>query len=300
MRFLVFLALLIAFSLPLQARPLVTAEWVAAQAENEGIRIIDVGRMPGEFLTARIPGSVFTDYKKDGWRVERNGVPDVMNTVPALESLLGRLGISSDKHVILVAPGHSAYDMASATRIYWTLKVLGHEKISVLDGGFVAYALKKLPLEGGPAKPAKTAVYTAHQSSGLEAFLPEVSESKLPLVDARPSDEFLGINKSDKVLRPGTLPGAVNLPLVWMTVDGKGLFRTAAELKSLFAFAKVKADKPMIVFCNTGHTASLIWFVAHELLGNSQVRLYDGSLAEWSLDPRRPMSQLSPANGCCN
>lgn len=292
MRLLAFLLLLHFLPNPLMAQPLVTADWVAAQMNNEAVRIVDVGRLPGEFLTAHIPGAAFTDYKKDGWRVERNGVPDVMNTVPALEALLGRLGISPGTHVVLVAPGLSAYDMASATRLYWTLKVLGHEKVSVLDGGLASFVQMKLPLEAGPAKPRKAEIYAARPNSGLEAFLPEVAETTLPLIDARPSDEYLGINKSDKVLRPGTLPNALNLPLVWMTVDGKGLFRNAAEMKALFAFAKVKRDGPMIVFCNTGHTASLVWFVAHELLGNSQARLYDGSLAEWSLDPGRPMNRI--------
>ncbi|CAA6603653.1 3-mercaptopyruvate sulfurtransferase [Rhodospirillaceae bacterium LM-1] len=292
MRFLGFLVALLLLSLPLKAQPLVTADWLASQAKNEEVRIVDVGRTSAEYLTAHIPGSAFTDYKKDGWRIERGAVPDVMNTVPALETLLGRLGVSAEKHVVFAAPGQSAYDMAAATRLYWTLKMLGHEKVSVLDGGLAGYAQMKLPLESGPARPAKQAVYTARSVFGLDAMLPEVSESKLPLVDARPSDEFLGINKSDKVLRPGTLAGAVNLPLVWMTVDGKGAFRKQAELKSLFAYAKVQSDAPMIVFCNTGHTASLVWFVAHELLGNDQARLYDGSLAEWTLSPERPLMKI--------
>jgi thiosulfate/3-mercaptopyruvate sulfurtransferase len=94
------------------------------------------------------------------------------------------------------------------------------------------------------------------------------------------------------VQRYGTLPGAINLPLVWMTTDGKGFFRKPEELKALFSYARVPVDGSQIVFCNTGHTASLVWFVAHELLGNSQARLYDGSLAEWSLDPGRPMNRI--------
>lgn len=293
MRFVFLFALTLLLALPLRAQPLVTADWVAAQATNEAVRIVDVGRTPGEFLTAHIPAAAFTDYKKDGWRVERNGVPEVMNAIPALESLLGRLGVAPDKHVVLAAPGQSAYDMAAATRLYWTLKMLGHDRVSVLDGGLAAYVQRKLPLESGPARAVKAQAYSARPAAGLDALLAEVSETRLPLIDSRPSDEFLGINKSDKVQRAGTMPGAMNVPLVWMTVDGKGTFRQPAELKSLFAYAKVQPDAPMIVFCNTGHTASLVWFVAHELLGNSHARLYDGSLAEWSLDPRREVVRLA-------
>lgn len=292
MRGAALLAFLLAFPFSLMAQPLVTAEWVAAKAGAEEIRIVDVGRLPAEFLAAHIPGSVFTDYKKDGWRVDRQGVPDIMNSVPALEALLGRLGISPGKHVVLAASGQSAYDMASATRLYWTMKMLGHEKVSVLDGGLAAYAQKKLPLEAGPPRPFRAESYSASPAAGLDAQLAEILDTKLMMVDARPSDEYLGINKSDKVLRYGTLDKAVNLPLLWMTVDGKGKLHTLPELKTLFAYAHVPSDAPMIVFCNTGHTASLVWFVAHELLGNSQARLYDGSLAEWSLDPGRTMMRL--------
>ncbi|MBF0354865.1 MAG: sulfurtransferase [Alphaproteobacteria bacterium] len=291
-RLLALVALCLAVSLPAMAQPLVSAEWLSRHLTDSDIRVIDVGRSAGEFLSAHIPGSAFTDYKKDGWRVERNGVPDVMNTVPALESLLGRLGVSHETHVILVAQGTSAYDMASATRLYWTLKMLGHEGVSILDGGLSGYAQKKLPLEAGPPKRIEAVAFAARPSTGLSALLDEVATGSTLLVDSRPSDEYLGINKSDKVQRYGTLPGAINLPLVWMTVDGKGFFRKPEELKALFAFAKVPASGRQIVFCNTGHTASLVWFVAHELLGNSLARLYDGSLAEWSLDPGRPMKQI--------
>lgn len=288
-KLLVLAALFVSVSMPAKAQPLVSAQWLAQHLTDSEIRVIDVGRSAGEFLAAHIPGSVFTDYKKDGWRVERDGIPEMMNTVPALETLLGRLGVSHETHVILVAPGLSAYDMASATRLYWTLKMLGHSKLSILDGGLMGYAQKKLPLEAGPPKPFPAAAYSARPASGIEALLADVTQSKLALIDARTSDEYLGINKSDKVQRYGTLPGAINLPLVWMTVDGKGFFRKPEDLKALYSFAKAPVDSPQIVFCNTGHTASLVWFVTYELLGNKQTRLYDGSLAEWSMDIKRPM-----------
>ncbi len=292
-RLLILAAIFFAIPVTAKAQPLVSAQWLAQHLTDSEIRVVDVGRGAGEFLAAHIPGSAFTDYKKDGWRVERDGVPEVMNTVPAL---LTRLGVSHETHVILVAPGLSAYDMASATRLYWTLKVLGHAKMSVLDGGLMGYAQAKLPMEAGPPKPSSPAVYLARPASGLDASLDEVSQSKLPMIDARTSDEYLGINKSDKVRRYGTLPGAINLPLVWMTVDGKGAFRQPEKLRMLFSLAKAPVDGPQIVFCNTGHTASLVWFVAYELLGNKQARLYDGSLAEWSMDPGRPMTVPMPIN----
>ncbi|MBF0168998.1 MAG: sulfurtransferase [Alphaproteobacteria bacterium] len=293
-RLFALVAFFLALSLSAAAQPLVSAEWLSQHLTDSDIRIVDVGRSAGEFLSAHIPGSAFTDYKKDGWRVERNGVPEMMNTVPALEILLGRLGVSHETHVILVAMGASAYDMASATRLYWTLMMLGHAKVSILDGGLIGYAQKKFALEAGPPKQS-SAAFMARPASNFEATLQDVVAGKEMRVDARPNDEYLGINKSEKVQRYGTLAEALNLPLVWMTVDGRGFFRKPEELKALFAFAKVPLDGQQIVFCNTGHTASLVWFVAHELLGNKDARLYDGSLAEWSLDSNRKMVRLAPS-----
>ena len=210
-RLLVCLVLCFVLPLPALAQPLVSAEWLGQHLSDPEIRVLDVGRSAGEFLSAHIPGSVFTDYKKDGWRIERNGVPEMMNTVPALEALLGRLGVSPEAHVVLVAPGASAYDMASATRLYWTLKMLGHVRLSILDGGLIGYAQKKFALESGPPRQS-IATYSSRSTSELDASLQEVAAGKDMFIDARSSDEYLGINKSDKVQRYGTLPGAINLP----------------------------------------------------------------------------------------
>jgi thiosulfate/3-mercaptopyruvate sulfurtransferase len=87
----------------------------------------------------------------------------------------------------------------------------------------------------------------------------------VPLIDTRPSDQFLGINRSRSVKGKGTLPGARNLPLTWLTEDDGGRFRSESELSRLAAFAGVPPRGRQIVFCNTGHTASLGWFVLHEI-----------------------------------
>ena len=75
------------------------------------------------------------------------------------------------------------------------------------------------------------------------------------------------------------------MPLTNLTQEGA--FKTPAALAALFAEADLAAAGPVTCFCNTGHMAALGWFVAHELLGNSAARLYDGSLAAWSQDPER-------------
>ncbi len=116
------------------------------------------------------------------------------------------------------------------------------------------------------------------------------------LVDNRPNNQYLGVNKLGRTKRYGTLPGARNLPENWVTVNGGGTFRDRATLEKLYAAAGVPTSGAQISFCNTGHWASLGWFISHELLGNGEARLYDGSMIEWSADAAAPMERRIQLN----
>ncbi len=117
-------------------------------------------------------------------------------------------------------------------------------------------------------------------------------KSGASLLDSRPTDQHLGVSKSGAITRTGTLPGSVSLPGRWVTVNDKGTFRSISALKKLYQFRQVSNAKDRIVFCNTGHWASLGWFVDSELLGNKTAKVYDGSMAQWSRLPagEHPMS----------
>lgn len=96
--------------------------------------------------------------------------------------------------------------------------------------------------------------------------------------------------------RAGTLPGAKSVPGEWLTENGGGRFRSKSALAQLFEIGGVQPDQEMFTFCNTGHWASLPWFVAHEILGNNKVQLYDGSLADWTVNPAAPVEQKIKLN----
>ena len=178
--------------------------------------------------------------------------------------------------------------------------MLGHDAVSVLDGGMAAYTRErdkdKKPvnsLEAGEVKlPPKT--FKAALRADMLVSKDQVKQvlgTDITLVDNRPNNQYLGVNKHGKAKRYGTLPGAKNLPENWLTVNGGGSFRDSRALETLFAAAGVPTSGPQISFCNTGHWASLGWFVSHELLGNGEARMYDGSVVEWSADPSAPMER---------
>ena len=282
------------------APPLVDPAWIKDHIGKPGVVFLDVRGSAGAFRAGHIPGAVFTSYGRDNWRVKINKVPGMLPPVKDLEKLIGRLGIGNKDHVVLVPGGYSSGEMGVATRIYWTFKVLGYDKVSILDSGMVGYASDRgNPIEKTFAQPEPKTFksnFRAEYLATAEDIKKALAGDGTALLDNRPNDQYLGINKSGSVIRNGTLKGAVNLPGIWTTVNNGGKFRTADALRRLYAAAKAPTEGKAITFCSTGHWASLGWFVNSELLGNKNTKLYDGSMADWSRDPANPMDQRVKLN----
>ncbi len=287
------------------AEPLVSVAWVKAQLGKPGIVFLDVrsgaGVTKDVYLKGHIPGAIFTDYAKSGWREKTSaGVEGQMPAPDKLEQVIGRHGIDNASHVVLIAEGRSAADMGAATRIYWTLKVLGHDAVSILDGGFTAWLAEVdkdkrpvNPLEAQDVTPAAKTFKTSLRPDMLVSRddVKQAIVSKTPLIDNRPYDFHVGLTKSAAAKRAGTLPNAQSVPEGWLTENGGGNFRSKAQLAKIYATQQVSTSGDQITFCNTGHWASLGWFVSSEILGNRQARMYSGSMAEWTQDASAPVDR---------
>ena len=277
-------------------RTLIDSSWLDIHAGEPGIVIVDTRSRP-EFDAGHIPGAVHTDYGRDGWRVtDGNGTPgmfpDDSTGLGALAGRIGEMGIGNDSHIVLVPRGRDEVDLGVATRIYWTFKVLGHDNVSILDGGMAAYiedAVGPLTRDLAVRNPRVFKVALRKIMLLQEADVKQAMARGRPLIDARPIPQFQGRTKSGAVFRPGTIPGARSIPAANLTQARSGTLRGATALDRLFAAAGVGKEDAPILFCNTGHWASVAWFVASELLGLKDARLYDGSMAEWSADPTNPM-----------
>ncbi|MDZ7750643.1 MAG: rhodanese-like domain-containing protein [Gammaproteobacteria bacterium] len=272
-------------------QPLVDGNWIKANGCNAGVVVLDIrsekidGQSAGDYRKGHVPCAVHTDYHTAGWRTKVDNVPGMLAPVDKLEALIGALGIDNDTHVVISPRGNSAKSMGAATRVYWTLKVLGHDPVSILDGGTESYAANKTNvLEPGERKPQPKS-FRATLRSDMLVGRDEVQRAlaeRTGLVDYRGPDQFLGINRHAKVKQRGTLPGAANLPIEWLTIDNTGRYRSTRGLEEVYRLAKVPTDEGHIAFCNTGHNSAMGWFVASELLGNKDVRAYDGSMADWT------------------
>ncbi|MET0066513.1 MAG: rhodanese-like domain-containing protein [Candidatus Thiodiazotropha sp.] len=283
--------LLTILSLPVSATPLVTAEWIDQHKQDPNLVLLDL-QPEQNYLRFHIPGSVNTDVNQ--WRIEKQGQPKLLPPVKILEKMIGNLGIGNDTHVVLIPLGASAGDLTQAARLYWTFKVLGHDKVSILDGGLVSYAeARRYPLEKGsnPVTPTQfSARYRADYNPDTQAVRQALETTALA-VDNRSRAEYLGIYAGGRGERTGSLPNAVNLSYDWLTVNGGGKLQSEANLKKIYALSEVPLEGAQIHYCHTGNRAALGWFVSHEILGNTQARLYDGSTEVWAADPSLPMQQ---------
>ncbi|MEA3275653.1 MAG: sulfurtransferase [Pseudomonadota bacterium] len=273
------------------APPLVDATWMKANLNTPDLVVLDI-QEPKDYRRFHVPGAVNAPY--GSWRTSDKGVPvGMLPTTERLEALIGGLGIDNGKTVVVVSTGRGAGDLAAAARVFWTFKVLGHEAVSVLDGGLVSYAQGRNPLESPVNRPEPTK-YVARPDPELMLNI-EGAKALLAnqggFVDARSAGEFVGLYRGGKEERPGTIPGSKNLPYDWVTEDGSGKLRDAGALEALFAARGIAHEGEQVHFCHSGNRAALTWFAAYAVLGNKQARLYDGSMMEWARQEDLPVEQ---------
>jgi thiosulfate/3-mercaptopyruvate sulfurtransferase len=275
---------------------LVTPEILAGALGSPDLVIIDIRAAPegGQqaFEAGHIPGAVHSDYAADGWRAKVGNAPGMLPPLDHLAELAGRLGVTPPSKVVIVPAGLAASDLAAATRVYWTLKLIGHGQQAILDGGFKGWQTSpRLPIETGPSKARSAPPYPVVMQQKLRSTADATlvaSRSKLAtLVDARSASYFDGKEKAAEAARAGHIPGAVSRDYAAAFDPATGRFKPAGDLTALFGPVP---RGPAISYCNTGHTASFNWFVMSELLGRDEVSLYDGSMTDWTQDPERPVA----------
>jgi thiosulfate/3-mercaptopyruvate sulfurtransferase len=277
------------------APPLVSVDWLKQRLGAAELFVLDVrsaidGGGAEAYARGHIPGAVHSDYDKAGWRVTRDGVPFMLPTLAQLEKLIGELGIDEDKHVVVVPAGVHQTDFGSAARVYWTLKVAGLKRVSILDGGYAAWTARPAhPVETRPSPPSPT-IFTATIDKSMIAELAEVQRASAnggaTLVDARSAALFSGKEKG-QAAGYGHIPSAINVDSAVFYDAASNRLKTKAELAKLAA-AIPPGD--VVSYCNTGHWAATNWFVLRELLGRKSVRLYDGSMVEWTADESRQIA----------
>jgi len=276
--------------------PLVSVEWLQSHLGESGLVVIDIrsaidGGARSDFEAGHIPGAVYSSYTEAGWRQNSNGIPGMVPPVADLEALIGGLGIDNATDVVIVPAGVGSTDFGSAARIYWTFKLLGHDRVAILNGGHRAWLESGAPVAEGWQDPLP-ATFVADFRPHLLASVDDVARAPaagIQLVDNRPADQFAGQDQHPAARAAGTIPGARNLEQQHLTREGTAFLLDEAAIASLMAQANISRDQQTITFCNTGHWAALGWFAMSEIAGIDNVAMYDGSMVEWAQDANRPL-----------
>lgn len=295
-------ALAIGFVTPLYAEdatPLVKAEWVKANSGKDDVVILDIRDDIDKTELGDKPylaNAVVAPYASAGWRTEVDGVPGQLPPLEQISKLIGDLGIDNDDHVVIVPWGTDSSEFGGATRVYWTFKYLGHDQVSILDGGWRQYDAAGGERVSEPVKPEPATFTYDNLNEDLRATTEDVQaalDSGLKLIDGRPAEQYEGKSKSPVVRAEGTIPGSVNIQHSDLYSGEYALFASPETVKTLTEAVGLAEGEQNITFCNTGHWASIAWFGLSEVLGNKQTSMYDGSMAEWAADPDRPIENKS-------
>jgi len=259
---------------------LVDADWVEANLDTPGVVLVEVDEDTSAYAKGHIRGAVKIDWKQDLQDPVRRDFVDRQG----FESLLSARGIGNDDTVVLYGGNNNWF----AAYAYWYFRLYGHDNVKLLDGGRKKWELESRELVTEvPQRPATS--YTAsEQDLSLRAFRDEVVAAigKQNLVDVRSPDEFTGKLLApahlpqEQAQRAGHVPTARNIP--WSkSANDDGTFRADDELKELYGEAGVDFAKDTIAYCRIGERSAHTWFVLHEILGQANVKNYDGSWTEY-------------------
>lgn len=254
---------------------LVDAAWVEEHRRDPNVRIVALTPVD-EFEQGHIPGAAQIDWPDleltdtseaavERWRGE-------------VEAMLTALGVTPEQTVV-------AYDGGTlwAARVWWVLDYLGHADKRILNGGLPAWTAAGGEAETGPSRTAPTATpYRGTSNDGVLATLDEVAASledpTVVRIDARTAEEYA----------EGHIPGAVNVNFPQNAApEPPKVWKSAEELRALYATVGATPDKRIIPYCTTGVRSAVTSFTLR-LIGYERVELFTGSWAEWSAHPELP------------
>jgi thiosulfate/3-mercaptopyruvate sulfurtransferase len=261
---------------------LVTTDWLAGHLGDPGVVVAEVDENPDLYDEGHIPGAIKLHWRDD---LQDPLIRDVV-TKADFERLMGERGIGNESTVVLYGDKNNWF----AAYAYWYLKIYGHERVRLVDGGRQKWIEEGRELTKEAASPAATAYAAKERDESIRVRRDEVfaklHQPGVALVDVRSPQEYTGEllappgYEQEGAARAGHIPGAQSVP--WATaVRDDGTFKSASELIEIYRGKGVTPEKEVHAYCRIGERSAHTWFVLRELLGYGDVKNYDGSWTEW-------------------
>ena len=264
---------------------LVSTEWLENELNNENVIIIDVrkkeqydaGHIPGAYHMT--PGEVFQQ--------EINGVKGMLPPASHIEKNLSIVGATPESTIVLYDGNSNLW----SSRGLWALDVYGHENTKLLDGVWGKWESEGKEISTSVLE-EKSSNYKFKSSpnnsiiAGIDEIIESIEDPSKIVCDTRSPEEYSG--KDVRAERGGHIPNSKNVNWV-MGVNDSGEFKSADELKDLYDGAGITDGETIYTLCQTAVRATHTWFILTDLLGEANVKVYDGSWTEWGNDSSLPI-----------
>jgi thiosulfate/3-mercaptopyruvate sulfurtransferase len=273
----------------------VSTEWLAGELGKPDLVVLDCttylpnepGNAQDGFRAAHIPGARLFDI--DAFGDPETDLPHMVPTPARFAKLIGALGVSNASRVVF----YDQHGLRASARGWWMMRLFGHEKTAVMEGGLPKWTKEGRPVETGEATPATPATFVpdliARRLAGIGDIKRIVRQGggEALILDARSKGRYDGTAPEPRAGLPGGhMPGAASLPFTDL-LNADGTMKPADELKRIFAARGAEAEQPMIASCGSGVTACVIVLGAVQA-GLPEPAVYDGSWTEWASRPETP------------
>ncbi|NIO41854.1 MAG: sulfurtransferase [Burkholderiales bacterium] len=280
-------------------RFLVSTDWLFAHLDDPRVRILDPSTLlppkpdfslydvvPAResFEKGHIPNAVFVDIEHE----LSTPHPELHFMLPDAKTFadaMSRYGVSDDSFVVTYSTSNHWW----ATRLWWMLRVFGHEQVAVLDGGFQKWLEEARPIETGPARAHASGRFSMRESNRemvatRDDVLAAINAAGTCTINALRAEQHAGTG-GVHYGRRGHITGSIGIPAL-SHVNDNNTFKSEDELRTMFAPAFRKPE--VITYCGGGIAATSVALIL-EMLGHKKVKVYDASLTEWAADPELPM-----------
>jgi thiosulfate/3-mercaptopyruvate sulfurtransferase len=277
---------------------LVSTEWLAGALGAPDVMVFDATKyLPNEpfdgltkYREAHVPGARFFDI--DVVADPDTNLPHMAPTAGRFARLMGEMGISNATRVIF----YDQKGLQSSARGWWLMKLFGHEKAAVLDGGLPKWLAEGRATESGDAKSAAPTSYTpdfrADLLKGIGDVKRIIADGSALILDARAKGRFDGTAPEPRPGLPsGHMPGAKSVPFNEL-LNADFTMKDAAALRARFAAAGADGATPIVTSCGTGVTACIL-ALGLKQAGLGDAAIYDGSWTEWAGRPETQKEKSS-------